>query len=100
MDNDRLVVLRQAQSGQKRGRNAPAADKNDSVFASSFHARDFISGLSFDSVHSRAFIRGLSFEGFHSRSVQARSAASISVATSFSVCAVDMIQCSPFEGVM
>ncbi len=37
MDNDGLVVSRQAQPGQQRAGNAPSAKKNDGVFASSFH---------------------------------------------------------------
>ena len=43
---------------------------------------------------------GICSHGFHPRPTQARSAASISVATSFSVCAVEMIQCRPLDGVM
>ena len=40
------------------------------------------------------------YSGFHESSAHARSAAAIRVAMSFSVWAVLMIQCSPFEGVI
>ena len=72
VDNDGGVVSRQAQPFEQRAGNASAAKKND----------------------------GALWLNFHARSTQAWSAASISLATSFSVCAVEMIQCSPFEGVM
>ena len=62
----------QAQPCQQRSSNASATQKDD----------------------------GICSPGFHSRSAQAKSAASISVATSLSVCAVEMIQCRPLDGVM
>src|SRR6476659_6711637 len=64
MHNDGLPGSCQAQPGQQRTGDASTTQKDN----------------------------GISY-GFHSRPVQARSAASISVATSFSVCAVEMIQC-------
>ena len=72
MHDDGLPESCQAQAGQQRTGDASSTQKDNGIFS----------------------------HGFHSRPAQARSAASISVATSFSVCAVEMIQCRPLDGVM
>ena len=79
MDDDWPVVFRKPQSGDERARDASTAEKDGRLPTTScFHASSC----------------------FHVKSVQARSTASTSAATSASVCAVEMIQCRPFEGVM
>lgn len=70
--DDGLPESCQAQTGQQRAGDASTTQKHNGIVS----------------------------HGFHPRPAQARSAASISVATSFSVCAVEMIQCRPLDGVM
>ena len=70
--DDGLPESCQAQTGQQRAGDASTTQKDNGILS----------------------------HGFQSRPVQAMSAASMSVATSFSVCAVEMIQCRPLDGVM